>query len=619
MASQLKQAIQSVINDKEIIRNAINTAAQGSVVIPADAKLSEFASYVNQIPQLLPEPPASDVNFFDYDGVIRYSYTATEFASLSALPALPKHEDLDSQEWNWTLADAKAEVATTGSLNIGLSCASKSGNTELYVKIPLSYVSSGTYYAHLNVCGTSTSARGYVCGFKYEDWKAGNRSQSYECFSRFNISGNTNTTFEIPFTQAGPYVLMVVITAGAIALGHTNQRGIFGEGLSNSNCNNADCSILHKIYLGTGNVAYTYHSFQRQMALKAIAMPKNPYTNIQYPFRYNDSLKFIVYPNSSRVSRIIYLNDCSALIGVSVSKYVTQLSDGCFSGCRSLKYFTPTSYMNTSSNNISFYYCSSLQEIKIPNGPSSPTAIAANAFSGAQCVKEIEIPGSVTSMGNNPFANCYSLEEIRMRPLQPPTITSTTLNNIPSTCKLSVAYPFISMYATATNWTTRYNHANYPSGQDPRNKNDMFFISNPNSHVDLSLNLFVTYVSSTQTATVDYVGTMVDEDLLGPDWSDLAYGSWAYNSDLDRYFFSGFSVFIWLNPEQDYELINYAPASESAVWKVGTIGGSGYTYQIAGLEDRSGESHLYIDIVFDSSLPWGLRVDRVSITNNQHA
>ena len=60
-----------------------------------------------------------DVNFYGYGGTLLYSYTAAEFANLSALPDNPTHDGLTAQGWNWTLSDAKAYVAAYGKLNIG--------------------------------------------------------------------------------------------------------------------------------------------------------------------------------------------------------------------------------------------------------------------------------------------------------------------------------------------------------------------------------------------------------------------------------------------------------------------------------------------------------------------
>ena len=86
-----------------------------------------------------------DVNFFDYDGTLLYSYTADEFASLTELPANPSHINditwggktcgLIAQGWNWTLDDAKTYVATNGGLTIGQQYVTDNGKTRLLIRL----------------------------------------------------------------------------------------------------------------------------------------------------------------------------------------------------------------------------------------------------------------------------------------------------------------------------------------------------------------------------------------------------------------------------------------------------------------------------------------------------
>jgi hypothetical protein len=54
-----------------------------------------------------------DINFFDYDGTLLYSYTIEEAKSLRELPDGPNHEDMGLwfEEWNWTLYDIQSEKA----------------------------------------------------------------------------------------------------------------------------------------------------------------------------------------------------------------------------------------------------------------------------------------------------------------------------------------------------------------------------------------------------------------------------------------------------------------------------------------------------------------------------
>jgi len=101
--------------DLTSVANAIRTKGG------TNASLSYPTGFVNAIGAISTggSAPEKDVNFIDYDGTILYSYTAAEFANLSALPANPTHSGLTAQGWNWSLSDAKTYVASYGKLWIG--------------------------------------------------------------------------------------------------------------------------------------------------------------------------------------------------------------------------------------------------------------------------------------------------------------------------------------------------------------------------------------------------------------------------------------------------------------------------------------------------------------------
>lgn len=80
-----------------------------------------------------PVAESKAVNFIDYDGTIRYSYTVEEAAALTELPALPTHEGLVCQGWNWTLADIKTVVGR--GVVVGATYVTDDGKTRLYIKI----------------------------------------------------------------------------------------------------------------------------------------------------------------------------------------------------------------------------------------------------------------------------------------------------------------------------------------------------------------------------------------------------------------------------------------------------------------------------------------------------
>ena len=114
-------SIASEISRLQTAKADLKTSIESKgVTVPASAKLDDYSDYVDSIQTGGGGGSASDaVRFFDYDGTILYSYSASDFAALTAMPSNPTHTGLTSQGWNWTLADAKAQVTAMGSCDIG--------------------------------------------------------------------------------------------------------------------------------------------------------------------------------------------------------------------------------------------------------------------------------------------------------------------------------------------------------------------------------------------------------------------------------------------------------------------------------------------------------------------
>ena len=84
----------------------------------------------------IPSASPKEVNFYDYDGKLLYSYTLAEAQSLAALPAAPDHSSdtipLTFQGWNYTLAQVNA---LTDKCNIGATYIPTDGKTHLTIHI----------------------------------------------------------------------------------------------------------------------------------------------------------------------------------------------------------------------------------------------------------------------------------------------------------------------------------------------------------------------------------------------------------------------------------------------------------------------------------------------------
>ena len=141
------------------------------------------------------EVEEKDVNFIDYDGTVLYSYTASEFANLTALPANPSHSGLTAQGWNWTLANAKAVVAKYGGvLTIGQMYTTSDGKTRIYISLIEGRTEFPFRFYQSAANGVSV------------DW--GDSSQA----ETFSGTGTITTTHA--YASAGEYVISLSIVSG---------------------------------------------------------------------------------------------------------------------------------------------------------------------------------------------------------------------------------------------------------------------------------------------------------------------------------------------------------------------------------------------------------------------
>ena len=115
-----------------------------------------------------------------------------------------------------------------------------------------------------------------------------------------------------------------------------------------------------------------------------------------------ESLQSVTIPNS--VTSIGYraFERCESLQSVTIPNSVTKIEDGAFSSCNSLQSITiPNSV--TSIGDYAFELCKSLQSVTIPN---SVTSIGDHAFELCESLQSVTIPNSVTSIGDHAFRGC---------------------------------------------------------------------------------------------------------------------------------------------------------------------------------------------------------------------
>ena len=109
--------------------NAIRTKGGTTNTITWDENKGFADAVTDMTPVYVPE---SDINFWDYDGTLLYSWTLAELATKTELPPLPSHDGLVCQGWNWTIADIKDAGRE---LDIGALYITDNGKTRIYVDV----------------------------------------------------------------------------------------------------------------------------------------------------------------------------------------------------------------------------------------------------------------------------------------------------------------------------------------------------------------------------------------------------------------------------------------------------------------------------------------------------
>ena len=350
----------------------------------------------------------TDVIFYDYDGSVVASYSAADFANLSAMPANPTHTGLTAQGWNWSLADAKAYVASYGKLNIGQMYITSDGKTRMYFTVTKDNLSTELYLSldpdtELDIDWGDNSA--------HTTWTSadGDESKSHE------------------YASAGRYVIAITVVTGEFSL---------STAISN----------IYKVEIGSGVVGIGAGAFYECYTLSSITIP-NSVTSIDSEAFYECSaLSLITIPNSITSISDSAFYACYALSLITIPDGVTSIGNQAFSCCSSLSAATiPDSV--TSIDSYAFSGCSSLSSITIPN---SVTSISSDAFAGCSSSSSITIPNSVTSIGSSAFNYCSALLSVTFESTTPPTLSGDLA--LMTTCIIRVPQGSLSDYTSASNY-----------------------------------------------------------------------------------------------------------------------------------------------------------------------
>ena len=314
--------------------------------------------------------PRKDVNFYDYDGTVVNSYTAAEFANLSAMPSNPSHEGLTAQGWNWSLSDAKTYVASYGKLNIGQMYITSDGKTRLYIT--------------LTEGRTSPYLKLYLNANTELDVDWGDSTNH----SVFTTSSEGLVTKQHEYSSAGNYIIVITVISGSFEFKSSTSNISTLLSSNNGVASSPDRCYLNsikKVEIGSSMTAIRESAFNSCNALRSVTIPYAVTEIEKSAFQTNSSLIYITLPNTITDIGNNMFRNCNSLETLSIPKSVTSIGMDAFSSC-----FT-------------------LNEITLPN---TVTNISSSCFNNCVSLSIIKIPSSVTSIGTNAFTNCHSLATI---------------------------------------------------------------------------------------------------------------------------------------------------------------------------------------------------------------
>lgn len=405
-----------------------------------------------------PSVEEKDVNFYDYDGTLLFSYTIPEAQALTELPTPKGHEGLVFDGWNWDYEDV---VALDYPMNIGAMWRTDDGATRLYLEVE------------------EPTKINFHCK---------NTGELTVDFGDGRVETTTASTVDIEHTyEVGSYVMRLSGTERYMLenLGGTN---IFG------NCSDKSSRLIHHVRIG-GNCVINGHAFRGCSELETVSVPiKTGVYSLgsSYSFQFCSRLKHLNFTINTSSLGYFMIDLCTGLkhiccpknfnfnsnnlnhVGIEelfMSDLATKIN---CSGLRELRRVRLSPNISSTLTST-FSNCHLLRSVHIPDGvnvgyavfshcwlledvvlPQTITTIASQLFYYCRLLRSVKIPKAVKSVGANSFNNCTLLVEIDFSDCESvPTLENTNaFSDISSTAVIIVPDNLYDEWIAATNWSS---------------------------------------------------------------------------------------------------------------------------------------------------------------------
>ena len=384
---------------------------------------------------------SKDVNFINYDGTLLYSYTLAEAKVLTELPALPSHDGLICQGWNWSLADIKAlgRAVTVGAMYI-----TDDGKTRIYI-----HLEEGRTSPMLGCCPNGTVT---------VDWGDGTAPDTLTGTSTGTVKWTPTHNYAAP----GDYVIKLTVN-GSMGLYGTNSTkqysGLLRHSASSDARNYVYQNAIQKVEIGDNVTSIGSYAFGSCNSLSSITIPDGVTSIGSYAFGSCYSLSSITIPDGVTSIGSYAFGSCYSLSSITIPDGVTSIGSYAFGSCNSLSSITIPDGV-TSIVSYAFYSCYSLSSITIPDGV---TSIGDYAFWRCYSLSSITIPDGVTSIGSYAFDGCSGVKfyDFTAATAVPTLANANAFTGIADDCEIRVPIALYEEWMAATNWSTYADHIVY--------------------------------------------------------------------------------------------------------------------------------------------------------------
>lgn len=389
------------------------------------------------------QPKESDINFWDYDGTLLYSWTLAELATKTELPPLPSHDGLICQGWNWTLQDIKDAGRE---LDIGALYITDDGKTRIYVDVDTETWDDFV----LNYWQDPRNATTV-------DWGDGTTPET--------VNKDSWIEHRHVYASSGSYVITMSVKEGTTMWLGNGSSG--RKLIANDETDSGRCAMLRRVEVGARVTTITDQTFQFCSRLESISIPQNVGVEGYATFNQAMQLRVIAIQSITNVYRTFYqCTNLRAITGTGMMNYTDKYIIN-NTAVRQINFDMTAANQAQALERVhikavngqvrDFSACRSLLEVTIP---ADATTFVAAAFQGDNALRRVTCLGDIASIPAQVFQRCYPLRFVDFTHCTAvPTLAN--VNAFDSThAQLEIRVPasLADAWKAATNWSSLADH-----------------------------------------------------------------------------------------------------------------------------------------------------------------